>query len=79
MPELSCAELVELVTDFLEGTLDPGTTDRFYDHLAMCEGCGPYLDQVRMTVQTLGDLPEEPVPVEVRDALLAAFREGETR
>ncbi|SMC57097.1 anti-sigma factor family protein [Kibdelosporangium aridum] len=74
--ELTCAELVELVTDYLEGALDPETTERFYSHLAICAGCGPYLDQMRMTVRTLGELPQEAVPAEVRDALLAAFREG---
>ncbi|MET0235127.1 MAG: zf-HC2 domain-containing protein [Kibdelosporangium sp.] len=75
MSDLSCAELVELVTDFLEGTLDHDTEGRFVEHLGWCDGCGPYLEQIRQTVNALGELPDETVSSEVRDALLDAFRQ----
>jgi anti-sigma factor RsiW len=71
---LTCREFVELVTDYLEGRLPPPERDRFEEHLAVCEGCEAYLDQMRQTVATLGRLPEEALSAEAREALLEAFR-----
>lgn len=73
MAELSCAELVELVTAYLDGVLDAEAEARFHEHLEICEGCEVYLDQFRRTVNTLGELPDETVPADIRDALLNAF------
>jgi hypothetical protein len=73
--DMSCNELVELVTDFLEGALDLETERRFVDHLAQCDGCDLYLDQVRKTIVVVGGQPSEPLPEETRAALLAAFRD----
>jgi predicted anti-sigma-YlaC factor YlaD len=72
--ELDCAELVELVTAFLDGALDDETERRVVDHLALCGGCGRYLDQVSATVRTLGELPPDELPAQARAALLDAFR-----
>jgi predicted anti-sigma-YlaC factor YlaD len=72
---MTCKELVELVTEFLDEELDSDTEERFRDHLAMCDGCERYLDQVKETIHTLGELPRETLPGEIRGALLAAFRE----
>jgi anti-sigma factor RsiW len=77
MTELDCAELVERVTEFLDGALDPATEQRVVEHLATCDGCTTYVEQFRATVDTLGHLPAEEVaglPAAKRDALLAAFR-----
>jgi anti-sigma factor RsiW len=73
-PEMSCRELVELVTDYLEDALDPVTRQRFEEHLQECDGCTAYVEQMRMTVRLLGEVPEESLSPEVRDRLLAAFR-----
>ncbi|NRN62860.1 Transmembrane anti-sigma factor [Kibdelosporangium sp. 4NS15] len=72
---MSCAQLVELVTDFLDGTLDPDTSDRFEEHLRICDGCDTYIEQFRRTIDTLGSLPEAGLPEDARDALLNAFRD----
>jgi anti-sigma factor RsiW len=72
--DMSCNELVELVTDFLEGELDLETERRFVDHLAQCDGCDRYLDQVRGTIAAVGAQSADPLPEETRAALLAAFR-----
>src|SRR5439155_17208249 len=56
---MTCAVVVELVTAFLEGTLDPETEERFIEHLALCPGCELYLDQFRQTMSALGELPQE--------------------
>jgi anti-sigma factor RsiW len=71
---LDCVELVELVTDFLEGALDPRTERRVVDHLTQCDGCGAYLEQMRATALALGELPSDRLPDSARNALLAAFR-----
>jgi anti-sigma factor RsiW len=73
--ELNCNEFVELVTAFLDGALDPEVEGRFVDHLALCDGCDRYLDQMRQTIRTVGDLPAESLPGDARDALLRAFRD----
>jgi anti-sigma factor RsiW len=73
--DLTCAELVELVTDYLEGALDRHACERFERHLAYCSGCGTYLDQIRATVAAAGQLTEEDLSGEAKAGLLAAFRD----
>jgi len=71
---MTCAEFVELVTAYLDGSLDPDTERRFTAHLAACSGCERYLDQIRRTIEELGHLPEQRLDPEARDRLLDAFR-----
>ena len=71
---MTCAELVELVTAFLEGALDPDTERRFIEHLAVCDGCERYVDQMRRTVAEVGQVEPESLSDETRDHLLEAFR-----
>ena len=74
LPELPCRELVELITDYLEERLSPVDRARFEAHLAECEACRTYLDQLRQTIRVLGRLPEESLSAGARNALLDAFR-----
>jgi anti-sigma factor RsiW len=71
---MTCAELVELVTAFLDGALDPETEQRFLEHLAICDGCETYVDQMRQTITEVGRVPPESLADETRDRLLEAFR-----
>jgi anti-sigma factor RsiW len=73
--ELSCARIVELITDYLEGALDEGLRARFEEHLSYCPPCREYLAQMRATVEATGRLTEEDVPPETMDALMRAFRD----
>jgi anti-sigma factor RsiW len=73
--ELTCKELVELVTDYLGGTLSDRDRDRFDAHIAGCDGCTNYLFQIREMIRLTGMLTEEQIPVEQRDALVDAFRD----
>jgi predicted anti-sigma-YlaC factor YlaD len=73
--ELTCKELVELVTDYLEERLPPLERLRFEQHLAGCEGCRNYLDQIRQTIRLLGRLDEDSIPPPTREHLLRAFRD----
>jgi anti-sigma factor RsiW len=71
---LDCNEFVELVTAYLDGSLDLETRARFDMHLLECDGCENYLRQFRATMGTLGNVRDELDPV-FRDRLLAAFRD----
>ena len=71
---LTCKEVVELVTDYLEDALSASERRRFDEHLSTCPYCQIYLDQMRQTIRTLGHLPEQAVPPEALEALLARFR-----
>jgi len=74
--DLNCDELVELVTDHLDGALDDETERRVADHLAGCDGCTGYVDQMKQTIATLGTSPADvELTEEARNALLVAFRE----
>ena len=79
MDDLSCRELVELVTDYLEDRLPPGERKRFDAHLATCEGCQIYLDQMRETIRLLGRVPDEAVSGTARAKLLETFRAWKRR
>lgn len=71
---LTCKELTEIVTDYLEGRLSFMQRLQFHMHVGMCRHCRAYLRQMKMTVKTLGKLPDEPIPPGVRDELLERFR-----
>jgi predicted anti-sigma-YlaC factor YlaD len=73
--EMTCKELVELVTDYLEGALSPMERERFEVHISKCDWCKIYIDQMRLTIQTLGQLSEEFLPPQAREELLHVFRD----
>jgi anti-sigma factor RsiW len=72
---LTCKELVELVTMYLEGSLPPEAAARFEAHLQACRGCSTYIDQMRQTIHLTGTLTEESIRDEAEKDLLHAFRE----
>ena len=72
--DISCQEVVEVVTDYLEGKLSPEDVAIFDAHLALCDGCRFYLDQMRTTIAAVGRIEEDDLPAELRDSVLAAFR-----
>jgi predicted anti-sigma-YlaC factor YlaD len=74
-PGITCREIVELTTEFLEGTLAPDVGRRFVDHLAQCPGCENYLEQVRETIRLTGMISEDAIEPHQRERLVAAFRD----
>jgi anti-sigma factor RsiW len=72
--DLTCQELVELVTEYLEDALPPRQRARFEQHLGVCPGCGTYMDQIRQTIRATGRLTEESLQPSTRDQLLNHFR-----
>ena len=72
---IACRELVTLVTDYLEDRLSPADRASFDAHIADCAHCTAYLVQMRETIRLTGQLREEEIPSDIRDALLAALRD----
>jgi anti-sigma factor RsiW len=73
--DLTCKELVELVTAYLDGSLRGRQRRRFESHLAACDGCTRYLRQMETAIRATGTLTEEQVTDEQKTVLLAAFRD----
>jgi anti-sigma factor RsiW len=71
---MDCNELVELVTAYLDGALDPDTRARFDEHLLNCDGCENYLQQFRETVRTVGKISDDELDPAFRNRLLDAFK-----
>jgi anti-sigma factor RsiW len=75
MSDMACAELVETITAYLDGTLPEADRRRFDAHLAECTFCTRYLAQMRATIARLGTLDDTNLTTRAREGLLAAFRE----
>jgi anti-sigma factor RsiW len=72
---LSCREVIDLLSDYIEGALSSDDRRRVDEHLALCDGCATYLEQMRETIRVAGMVKEEQVPEKQKSALLAAFRD----
>jgi predicted anti-sigma-YlaC factor YlaD len=72
---IPCQEVVELITGYLEDTLLPEKRAQIDEHLASCDGCSNYLEQVRLTISMLHNLAREPSFPETREDLLNVFRQ----
>jgi anti-sigma factor RsiW len=72
--ELVCLQMVELITDYLEGTLSRSQRRRFEAHLAACENCTEYLRQMRATIRLTGSLRAEDMEPAMRDELTELYR-----
>jgi anti-sigma factor RsiW len=71
--EIVCRQLVELVTDYLEGALDRDTATRFEEHLAICAKCTVYVEQFRLVIAEAGTITAGALPPATRAGLLEAF------
>jgi anti-sigma factor RsiW len=73
--DLTCAELVELVTEYLDDALSAEERARFEEHLTVCDGCVNYLDQMRTTIALTGRLRVDDLSPEVTAELVETFRD----
>jgi anti-sigma factor RsiW len=71
---MNCRQVVELMTDYIEGALSSRDRTRFEEHIAGCDGCRAYLAELQTTRRILGRLADEPVPASVEKDLLETFR-----
>ena len=74
LPEMPCRELVERLSDLFEDALPERDRMRLEAHLAECDDCAVYLEQMRETIRLTGTLTEDQLSPEAREGLLAAFR-----
>lgn len=74
-PAFTCQQLVELVTDYLDGGLPAAERLAFERHVAICPPCRGYLGQLRRIAAVSGELREDDVPERLRDEVLSAFRD----
>jgi anti-sigma factor RsiW len=72
---ISCQEVVELVTDYIEQALPAEEASVFEQHLNFCDGCVVYVDQVRTTIDAVGKLSAEDVPADTKSKLMTAFHD----
>jgi anti-sigma factor RsiW len=72
--DLACKELVEIVTDYLEGTLPDRDRARFEAHILTCPPCREYVEEMRTTLRLTGRVTTESISTDARDELLRAFR-----
>jgi predicted anti-sigma-YlaC factor YlaD len=79
VPALTCKELVEVVTDYLEGSMPAERRLLFEEHLAFCDSCQTYLEQMQEAMRLTGTLREDDLEPEARDALLGVFRDWKRR
>jgi anti-sigma factor RsiW len=79
VPELTCKELVEVVTNYLEERMPAEQRLLFEEHVAFCDWCQTYVEQMRATVRLTGTLREEDIAPEARDGLLRVFRDWKGR
>jgi anti-sigma factor RsiW len=79
LPEMPCRELVEVITDYLDGALAPEDRLRFDAHLAECPPCTDYVEQFRHTIATAGRLEADELSPSAREDLLRAFRGWSSR
>ena len=73
--ELSCQQVVELVTDYLENALLPGMRKRLEEHVAECPGCENYIEQMQLTIDILHQIARAPVFPATQQDLLQLFRD----
>ncbi len=73
--DLTCEQLVELVTEYLEGGLADAERERFEEHVIVCGGCANYVDQIRTTIELAGRVEVDDLTDEAKAELLAAFRD----
>jgi predicted anti-sigma-YlaC factor YlaD len=72
---LYCAEIVALVTEYLEGAMSPADAARFEQHISVCEACSMYLDQLRDTLELLGEITPDALSPQAERELRDAFRD----
>jgi anti-sigma factor RsiW len=71
--DIMCKQIVELISDYVEGALGPDEREAVEMHLNLCDGCTDYLRQLRMSIELTGMLPADAFPPELEEELCAAF------
>lgn len=73
--ELSCQQVVELATDYLENSLLPEMRKRLEEHVAECPGCENYIEQMQLTIDMLHQIARASVFPKTKQELFQLFRD----
>jgi anti-sigma factor RsiW len=73
--QMQCKQLIQLVTDYLEGTIAEAEREQMEAHMGECKWCGRYIEQTRQVIDALGELDPQRGDSEAWANALAAFRE----
>lgn len=76
LEDVACRQVVEMITDYLDGALPVEHRSALEQHLVLCEGCTTFFDQMRTTIGMTGVLREEDVPDEVMAVVMRVIKEG---
>jgi len=76
---MNCRQIVELMTDYLEGALSEADRKRFEAHMTDCDGCTEYLKQLRTTMRLTGRIADQSIPAQLEAELEQAFRDWKSR
>jgi len=76
---MNCRQIVELMTDYLEGALSEADRRRFEAHMTDCDGCTEYLKQLRTTMRLTGRIADQSIPAKLEAELEQAFRDWKSR
>lgn len=77
--DMKCQDFVELVTDYMEGSLPAATRAEFEAHIVECDGCEAYLAQMRQTIRAIGTLRERDIEPEALARMLELFNDWRTQ
>jgi anti-sigma factor RsiW len=77
--QLTCRQIVELLTDYMEGHLPLDQRTALEQHLVYCDWCRVYLEQMRQTIRAAGEVPKEPPDAKTREDLLRIFRDWKVK
>ena len=72
--DMVCQQAVELVTDYLEGSLSRRDRRRFEAHLRACPNCTAYVEQIRMTIKLAGTIDTDELTPEAKQELGDLYR-----
>jgi anti-sigma factor RsiW len=72
---MNCRQIVELMTDYIEGALSESDRRRFESHLSGCDGCTAYLEELRTTIRLAARVADQPISPDLEAELVQAFRD----
>ena len=71
---MKCEELLKLLNEYVDGTVDPAICDDFEKHMAGCNPCQVVVDNIRKTITLYKNGAPYELPVEFRMKLHTSLR-----
>lgn len=71
-----CREVFALLSEYLDGEIDPAVCTGFEEHMDDCSPCQAFLESLRRTVDLARSLPDQELPEELKQELIEAYRKA---